>query len=157
MIFVWVAFAVLLLAVFYFATKTEGVRKDLASCQAKLNSMSSDNRNQTEVLVLLADDLQKQLVSKLAMVKQTRGELTEVKVADAIISASSYIIQDMVYKNHTVKQAIERNLGRNSDLTAEQVHNFFVDQPHAIKQAWTGTHVRQYMDLTALLLESVNS
>ncbi|WP_016956108.1 hypothetical protein ACMZOO_08005 [Catenovulum sp. SX2] len=156
MIFIGAAFAVLLLAIFYFATKTEGVRKDLVACQTKLNNISNDNKSQSEVIVLLAEEFQKNQVDKLALVKQTRGELLEVKVAEAILGHGTYIVQDMVYKNLPVKQAVERNLGRSSDLSAEQVHNFFVDQSHTIKQAWAGTHVRQYMHLCALLLELVD-
>lgn len=153
MIFIGAAFAVLLLLIFFFISKAENVRKELLSCQTKLNSVSSDNKTQAEVLMLLADEYQKSLVDKLALMKQTRGELLEVKVADAILANTTYIVQDMVYKNLPVKQAVERNLGRNSELTPEQVHNFFVDQSHTIKQAWAGTHVRQYMGLCSLLLD----
>ncbi|EWH11730.1 hypothetical protein DS2_02865 [Catenovulum agarivorans DS-2] len=157
MIFVGAAFAVLLLAIFYFASKTEGVRKELTACQTQLNNISNDNKSQAEVISLLADEYQRHLTDKLALVKQTRGDLMQVKVAEAIVGNSTYVIQDMVYKNLSIKQAVERNLGRSGELTAEQMHNFFVDQSHALKQAWAGTHVRQHMDLCRQLIELADS
>ncbi|MER2491675.1 hypothetical protein [Catenovulum sediminis] len=157
MILVGAAFAILILAIFYFAFKAESVKKELHLYQGKLTTVTNTSKQHVEMINLLSEAYQKSLLDKLAFVKQTRPDMQNIKCVDAIIMQTVQITNDMLLKNMTVKQAVEHNIGRVSDISHEELQNFFVDQPNAIKQAWNGIHYRQYMSLCEQLLEAIDA
>lgn len=131
----------------------ESFKKEINVFKSRLNTSSNQSKFQLDVIMNLASEQEKVMRKRIELIKQTRGDIPAVKVTEGIVLCYAVSLSDIVEHNYTPKQAIERNLGRCSDVSLEALHNFIVDQSDDIKGLFKQNDFRGYISFCNQLIQ----
>ncbi|MCU4677061.1 hypothetical protein N7931_15615 [Catenovulum sp. 2E275] len=156
--FLIVGFSALILITFYLFYRAETFKKELNIYKARFSHSQSTSKHQSEMIVLLAHSQAELLKNKLNQLRNYTNEETEtIKLAEALISQYSNIVNDVALKSQSVSKSTEKYLQRSTSFTSTEISQIIARQNNELKYAWQQNNLEGFIRFCGLLLEPLQT
>lgn len=135
----------LVLILIYFVLRSQNLQKELSQSKHALKTSDSHSKFTVSSLTVIAKELQKSYLSRLAATKRHALVSDEdFELANCILTRFEYVLVQCCDNSATIEEAVTQSLN-TSEHDLDQIKQFIAKQPQEIKLPWCKNTIAGYI------------